>query len=200
MKISFGFHQLHDFAHGTITVLSFLPLPLQEVTKIHRNDDIPAFFPCRPPHLILCVTMPFTRRGYCAHGKQRATRTILEAGMPLTNTSIVVPCSHFAPVRVRADKLRNDNVVITSKRRHFDVITSKWHRFDVITTLLLRHMFSGVLQTRVLAFYTKALSRERCDEFIWNCRSPQVITEHGLAMSLTLLRGEFQKRFWHRSL
>ena len=37
---------------------------------------------------------------------------------------------------------RNNNVVITSKRRHFDVIviTSKWRRFDVITTSLLRHV------------------------------------------------------------
>ena len=42
-----------------------------------------------------------------------------------------------------ANTLRNDNVVITSKRRHFDVITSKWRRFDVITTLVLRHVFRG---------------------------------------------------------
>ena len=39
--------------------------------------------------------------------------------------------------------LRNKDVVITSKRRHFDVIMSKWRRFDVITTSLLRHVFSG---------------------------------------------------------
>ena len=42
-----------------------------------------------------------------------------------------------------ADTLRNNDVVITSKRRHFDVITSKW-RCDVITTLLLRQMFGGL--------------------------------------------------------
>ena len=47
---------------------------------------------------------------------------------------------------VPANTFRNNNVVITSRRRHFDVITSKWRRFDVITTLLLRHVFSGVLQ------------------------------------------------------
>ena len=59
-----------------------------------------------------------------------------------------------------ADTLRNNDVVITSKRRHFDVITSKWRRFDVITitskwrrfdvitTLLLRHVFSGTCQGR----------------------------------------------------
>ena len=42
-----------------------------------------------------------------------------------------------------ANTLRNNDVVITSKQRHFDVITSKWRRFDVITTLLLRHVFRG---------------------------------------------------------
>ena len=35
---------------------------------------------------------------------------------------------------------RNYNVVITSKRRHFDVVTSKWRRFYVITTSLLRNV------------------------------------------------------------
>ena len=38
---------------------------------------------------------------------------------------------------------RNNNVVITSKRRYFDVIASKWRRFDVITTSLLRNMSAG---------------------------------------------------------
>ena len=31
-----------------------------------------------------------------------------------------------------ADTLRNNDVVVTSKRRPFDVITPKWHRFDTI--------------------------------------------------------------------
>ena len=47
-------------------------------------------------------------------------------------------------VKIPADTLRNDSVVIMSKPRHFDVITSKWRRVDVITTLLLRHVFSGM--------------------------------------------------------
>ena len=38
----------------------------------------------------------------------------------------------------------NNNVVITSKRRHFDVISSKWRRFDVITTLLFRNVSAGM--------------------------------------------------------
>ena len=45
-----------------------------------------------------------------------------------------------------ANTSRDNDVVITSQRRHFDVITSKWRRFDVITTLLLRHVFSGKSQ------------------------------------------------------
>ena len=53
-----------------------------------------------------------------------------------------------------ADTLRNNDVVITSKRRHFDVITSQWRCFDIITTLLLRHVFRGyvpiILQGRGL--------------------------------------------------
>ena len=40
--------------------------------------------------------------------------------------------------------LRNNNVVITSKRRYFDVITSKGRRFGVMTTSLLRNVFAGI--------------------------------------------------------
>ena len=39
---------------------------------------------------------------------------------------------------------RNNNIVITSKRRHFDVNASKWRRFDVITTSLSRNVSAGV--------------------------------------------------------
>ena len=42
-----------------------------------------------------------------------------------------------------AGTVRNNGVVITSKRRHFDVITSKWRLFYVMTTLSLRHVFGG---------------------------------------------------------
>ena len=42
-----------------------------------------------------------------------------------------------------ANTLRNNDVVITSKRRHFDLIASKWRRFDFITTLLQRHVLDG---------------------------------------------------------
>ena len=38
----------------------------------------------------------------------------------------------------KPNTLRDNDVVITSKRRHFDVITSKWRRFDVITNLCAR--------------------------------------------------------------
>ena len=49
-----------------------------------------------------------------------------------------------------ADTLSNNDVFISSKRRHFDVTASKWRRFDVITTLLLRQVFSGLLHPIVL--------------------------------------------------
>ena len=39
---------------------------------------------------------------------------------------------------------RNNNVMITSKRRHFDVITSKWHPFDVIMTSLSPNVSAGI--------------------------------------------------------
>ena len=50
----------------------------------------------------------------------------------------------FHVINIPAVTLRNDDVVFTSKRRHFDVITSKWRGFDVITTLLLRQVFNGM--------------------------------------------------------
>ena len=53
--------------------------------------------------------------------------------------------SGATPIHFPADTLRNNDVVITSKRCHFDVMTSKRRRFHVITTLLLRHVFSGFL-------------------------------------------------------
>ena len=55
-----------------------------------------------------------------------------------------------------ANTLRNNDVVITSKR-HFDVITSKWRRFDVITTLLLRHVFRGSMTRYVKQAVPKLL-------------------------------------------
>ena len=42
---------------------------------------------------------------------------------------------------------RNNDVVITSKRRHCDVITSQWRRFDVITTSFLRNVSAGIHRT-----------------------------------------------------
>ena len=42
---------------------------------------------------------------------------------------------------IPADTLRNNDIVISSNRRHFDLLTSKWRRFDVLTTLWLHHVF-----------------------------------------------------------
>ena len=46
----------------------------------------------------------------------------------------------------------NNNVAITSKRRHFDVITSKWRRFDLMTTSLLRNVSAGYGRYLTLLF------------------------------------------------
>ena len=145
MKISFGFHQLHDFAHGTITVLSLLPLLLQQVTKIRLKWRHARFFP-------LQTTASYFMCHNAIH-KKGILRTWETACDPYNTGSWHATdqyehrCSMFSfcpgKCGVPANTLRNNNVVITSKRRHF--VTSKWRRFDVITTLLLRHVFSGVL-------------------------------------------------------
>ena len=62
-----------------------------------------------------------------------------------TESSRCQHCHHRSSSYARphpADTLRNNDVVITSKR-HFDVIKSKWHGFDLITMLSLRHVFRG---------------------------------------------------------
>ena len=48
---------------------------------------------------------------------------------------------HFTPPNTS----RNENIVITSKQRHFDVIMSQWRRFDIITTSLLCDVSVGPL-------------------------------------------------------
>ena len=60
-----------------------------------------------------------------------------------------------------AGTLRNNDVVIKSKRRLFDVITSKWRRFDVITTNLsfyrdiqFHHFFRGLTCSTALSVLT----------------------------------------------
>ena len=55
------------------------------------------------------------------------------------------------------DKLRNNDIVNTPKRRHFEVIASKWQRFDVITTLLLRQVFGG--QWRQIWYHSNSCCR-----------------------------------------
>ena len=59
---------------------------------------------------------------------------------------VIAGSPHYNNNLIPADTSRNNDVVITSKLRHFDVITSKWRRFDVITTLLLRHVFSEMFR------------------------------------------------------
>ena len=44
---------------------------------------------------------------------------------------------------------RSNDVVITSKRRHFDVVTSKWRRVDVKMASILRNVCAGLARTWV---------------------------------------------------
>ena len=67
-------------------------------------------------------------------------------------------CLHDYP----ADTLRNDDVGITSKRRHFDVIASKWRRFDVITTLFLRHAFGDNRDVEIFTIFFLYQNRADC--------------------------------------
>ena len=62
---------------------------------------------------------------------------------PLTSKSKLKPILEWIR-KIPVNTWRNDNVVIASKRRHFDVITSKWRRFGVTTTSLLRNVFVGM--------------------------------------------------------
>ena len=55
-----------------------------------------------------------------------------------------------------ADTLRNNDIVITPKRCHFDVIISKWRRFDVKTTLSFRQVFGGYKRNKNLAHHLVA--------------------------------------------
>ena len=78
-------------------------------------------------------------RSDAAHGQNAAGQD---------NDALLVATKKYISI-FPADTLRNNDVVITSKRRHFDVITSKWHRFDVMTTLLLSNVFRGLFQTKI---------------------------------------------------
>ena len=67
------------------------------------------------------------------------------------------------------NRWRNNNVVITSKPRHFDVITSKWRRFDIITTSLLRDVSAGIAPVSMYSSWmlsAKSLGTFPCYELI----------------------------------
>ena len=66
-----------------------------------------------------------------------------------------------------ADTLRNNDVVITPKPRHFDVFTSKWPCFDAITTLLLRRVFRGLLTIGPLETHLNEIVL-KSKHFHWN--------------------------------
>ena len=63
-----------------------------------------------------------------------------------TCEEIIITIKFLLRVRViPLNTCRNDYVVVTTKRRHFDIIMSKWHRFHVTTASLLRNVSSGII-------------------------------------------------------
>ena len=80
---------------------------------------------------------------------------------------------------------RNKKVIITSKRRHFNVITSKWRRFDLITTSLLRKCVYWAVTTRTVNLMT----------FLFLCNDSYLIMvaidkyHHQCSLSLVVISG-----------
>ena len=105
-------------------------LSLAQVVAWRQKSDKPLPEPM--------MTRSFDANGLVPSGNQDLARY---TGAPQS----IISTNDLTPImKVPADILRYNDVVIASKRRHFDVITSKWRRFDVITTLILQHVFSGV--------------------------------------------------------
>ena len=59
-------------------------------------------------------------------------------------------CLVYIRIPYPCDTVRNNGVVITSKRRHFDVIKSKWRRFDVTTTIITSSVRRAMENSRCL--------------------------------------------------
>ena len=91
-------------------------------------------------HMILLEKLYHYGVHGCAHGSQ-ATCLADHSSLHIMVSNLIIIMSnvvyHKAPYWVHFYFFYN--VVITSKRRHFDVIMSKWRRFDVITTLYRRN-------------------------------------------------------------
>ena len=75
---------------------------------------------------------------------------------------------------------RYNNVVITSKRRHFDVNTSKWRHFDVITTSLLRNVSAGLDFSYNIVLSQAGIGcgpyRSKFSEWIWSIQGCEYVT------------------------
>ena len=103
---------------------------------------------CSICHLLLVNSLPFS---LVATARTAGSYTLFSAADADVVLSIDCDASWRGSAHLRMlnrahfplNTWRNDNVVITSKRRHFDVITSKWLRFNVITTSLLRIVSGG---------------------------------------------------------
>ena len=85
----------------------------------------------------------FFRFFVCTTSPCQKTHTLTQEKTDRQTDGHILGVLHSIVIQIPTDTLRNNDVVITSKQRHFDVITSKWRRFDVIATLSLRQVSSG---------------------------------------------------------
>ena len=117
-------------------------LSCKRVSVDHNNSSISQIPQCR---CFISQNAPFCNRNVhmCAHFCYTMMHYGIYIWCIVGFVRWVYWWSHDT-CTVPADTLRNNDVVVTSKRRRFDVITSKWRRFDVITALLFCHMFIGV--------------------------------------------------------
>ena len=91
-----------------------------------------------PSHLRVKQTMS---ESGCGFGNPLVSLSLLGSPSPC----VITLCVLFHNGNYPLNTWHNNNVVITWKRRHFDVITSRWRRVDVKATSLLRNMCAGYL-------------------------------------------------------
>ena len=96
-----------------------------------------------------------TYNGRMPTGVVESVHVVMHCGLA---PKVGIPAISRAIGVIPPNTWRNNNVVLTSKRRHFDVITSKWRRFGVITTSLLCNVSAGISQRECTRTRTKPLT------------------------------------------
>ena len=139
---------------------------LVQIMAWRRPGDKPVSEPMMVSLLThICVTRPrwVKVNNVSKRGPMQRTRHQL---CICVRVFIVYSKHNGAGYTIPVNTWRNNNVVIASKRRHFDVITSKWRRFGVITTSLLRNVFAGIYHRS--NFITRLSSKWICSHCQWH--------------------------------